>query len=161
MSANAGFSCNTDRSGGSDPQLVQGIRVYGAFANKAIDARLTAESTLTRIVEASTDKADRFTRAYIRGAQDYILALKDGRFGGPNAARVIDVLSRRTDLTDRELYKYIVPSGLSADGNVNAQSLRKVVLFFKEDGLISDPAIEVDAVLDRSFVDRALKSPGR
>jgi hypothetical protein len=70
MSSNAGFSCNTDRSGGSDPHLVQGIRVYGAFA-KAIDTGLTAEPTLTRIVEASTDKADRFTRAYIRGAQDY------------------------------------------------------------------------------------------
>jgi hypothetical protein len=74
---------------------------------------------------------------------------------------VIDVLSRRTELTDRELYKHIVPSGLSADGHVNAQSLRKDLLFFKEHGLISDPAIEVDAVLDRSFVDRALKSLGR
>jgi NitT/TauT family transport system substrate-binding protein len=161
-----------------------------AYRNKAIDASITNEPTMTLAIDEKVavraagndvtypdqqtavvfysgnfaakrrDVAERFMRAYIRGIRDYNDALKDGRFAGPTADEVIAILTESTSVKDAALYRRITPSAVNPDGAVNMNSLRKDLAFFREQKLVEAKDASVDAVVDNSFVTAAVAKLG-
>jgi NitT/TauT family transport system substrate-binding protein len=105
------------------------------------------------------DAARRFMRAYIRAVRFYNDALKDGRLDGPTADEVITILAEATPIKSRDIYKAITPTGMNPDGRVNAESLAYDLAFYREQGLIRGE-VTIDAVVDHSFADAALKDLG-
>ncbi|MFL5094876.1 MAG: ABC transporter substrate-binding protein [Xanthobacteraceae bacterium] len=105
------------------------------------------------------DAARRFMRAYIRAVRFYNDALKDGRLDGPTADEVIAILAEATPIKSRDIYKAITPTGMNPDGRVNAESLAYDLAFYREQGLIRGE-VTIDAVVDHSFADAAVKELG-
>jgi NitT/TauT family transport system substrate-binding protein len=66
---------------------------------------------------------------------------------------------KTTSLKDRNLFKSMIPNGISPDGAVNKESLAEDLRFFVAEGLIEKP-VKVNDVLDMSFVDNAVKKLG-
>jgi NitT/TauT family transport system substrate-binding protein len=152
-----------------------------AYRNKAIDASITNEPTMTRTIEEGVavrvagndviypdqqtavtffsdrfirerrELAQRFMRAYIRGVRIYNDALKDGRMAGPRAEEVIAILTRYTAIKDAGIFRRMVPSWVNPNGDVNMASLNKDLDFFRELGLIEKKDISVEKVVDSSF----------
>jgi NitT/TauT family transport system substrate-binding protein len=160
-----------------------------AYRNKAIDASITNEPTMTRAIEENAatrivgndvtypdqqtavvfyadafakkrELAERFMRAYLRGVRVYNDALKDGRFAGPRADEVIGILTKATPIKDAALFRRIVPSWANPDGAVNLTGLRADLAFFRALGLIENKDIAVDQVVDNSFVRAAVEKLG-
>ena len=103
--------------------------------------------------------AVRFMRAYLRAVRFYNGALRDGHLAGPNADEVIAILSEATPIKARAIYAAITPTGMNPDGRVNSDSLAYDLAFYREQGLIK-AAINLDEVLDGSFVEQVLKEIG-
>jgi NitT/TauT family transport system substrate-binding protein len=161
-----------------------------AYRNKAIDASITNEPTMTRAIEEGIavrvagndvtypdqqtavvfyadsfirnrrDVAERFMRAYVRGIRIYNDALQDGRLAGPKAAEVIPILLKYTPIKEEAMLRRIVPSAVNPDGEVNVASLKKDLEFFRELGLIEKKNVGVDSVVDNSFVKAAVAELG-
>jgi NitT/TauT family transport system substrate-binding protein len=161
---------------------------FAAFTNGAIDAAISTEPTVTQIVESGVavrmpreefypdqqvalllysdefiakkpDAARRFMVAYVEAVRLYNDALQDGRFAGPAANEVIDILAANTVVRDRTLYPKMVPAGINPDGHVNEASLQKDYAFFKSQGLIPQD-VDVKQMVDNQFVDFAVKTLG-
>lgn len=160
-----------------------------ALANGAIDASITTEPTVSAIVKAGTavrftgndafypnaqtavilyggnfatqrkDVATRFMKAYIRAVRDYNDTLKDGHLAGNGADELISIFIRYGKIKDPVLLKAMTTHGVNPDGWVNVDSMKKDWIFFKEHGQVKG-SVTVDQVLDRSFVDAALKELG-
>jgi NitT/TauT family transport system substrate-binding protein len=161
-----------------------------AMTNKAIDASLTTEPLVTLAVKrgvavafSKTDLypnqviaallyggefinkrpevAKKFMVAYLQAVRFYNDALVDGRFKGPNAKEVVDILIASTPLKDRSLYDDVIANWCNPDGRVNEASLRKDTAFFRtrKDFDLS-PKASVEASIDNSFVDYALSVLG-
>ncbi len=105
------------------------------------------------------DAARRFMRAYVRAVRFYNGALQNGRLDGPNAEEVIAILSDATPIKSRDIYKAITPTGMNPDGRVNRASLAYDLAFYAGQGLIKGH-VDLDAVLDDSFVEAALNELG-
>ena len=161
-----------------------------AYRNKAIDASITNEPTMTRAIDegvavrvAGNDVtypdqqtavvfysdnfirnrrhlAERFMRAYVRGIRVYNDALKDGRLAGPKAAEVIPILQKYTPIKDEAMLRRIIPNAVNPDAQVNLASLKKDFAFFQELGLIEKRSVNVDGVVDSSFVQAAVAQLG-
>jgi NitT/TauT family transport system substrate-binding protein len=157
-----------------------------AFANAKIDAAITSEPDATaaeklgvavRVMGSDAwyprqqlsvviyggdfaknrhDVGVHFMRAYIKAARYYYGALAGGHLAGPNAADVIAILSAATSIKDPAVYRAITPSSVDPDGRLNLASMRKDLQFFKNQGLI-EGKVEVEDVIDTSFVDEAIK----
>jgi NitT/TauT family transport system substrate-binding protein len=105
------------------------------------------------------DVAQRFMRAYIKGARFYYGALKDGHFAGPNAREVIAILTETTNIKDPGTYREIRPSALNPDGRLNLVSMRKDLAYFRDQGIV-EGKVTVEDVVDESFVRAAAKELG-
>jgi NitT/TauT family transport system substrate-binding protein len=166
------------------PQMIAALR------NKAIDAAMMTEPSITRAVDAGVAvkvadyndfypnqqtsvliysetfikerraTAQKFMRAYVRGLRYYYGALKDGKIAGENADKVIDILVRNTAITDPNVYRKLAPSGVDPDGRIATASLRNDLELFKRLKLIDDPKITVDDIVDLSFVEETEKELG-
>jgi NitT/TauT family transport system substrate-binding protein len=160
-----------------------------AFANKAIDASITNEPTVSMAVKKGVavrvagndiiypgqqtavvlysgvfakeqpEAAKKFMRAYIKGVREYNDALKDGKIAGKNANEVIAILTEYTAIKDPEVYRSIVPSACDPNGRVNFDSLRKDFAFFKEQDLIKGK-VEANEIFDNSFVEAVVRELG-
>jgi NitT/TauT family transport system substrate-binding protein len=159
-----------------------------ALANKAIDVGVTAEPSATQAVnqgyavrfsapdhypnqqiavllygdlfiKSRSDVATKFMVAYLEGVRFYNGALKDGHFSGPNAPELIDILVEFTKVKDRSLYADMTPNGCNPDGHVDMPSLTEDFEFYKAHGYL-EGTTTVDVLVDKTFVDRALKILG-
>jgi NitT/TauT family transport system substrate-binding protein len=160
-----------------------------AFANKAIDASITNEPTVSMAVKNGVatriagndiiypgqqtavvlysgvfakeqpEAAKKFMRAYLKGVRYYNDALKDGKIAGKNADEVISILTEYTAIKDPEVYRSIVPNACNPDGRVNADSLRKDFAFFNEQGLIKGK-VDFNEIFDNSYVDAVVRELG-
>jgi NitT/TauT family transport system substrate-binding protein len=100
-----------------------------------------------------------FMRAYLRGVRFYNDAMKDGHLAGPTAEEVIAILVESTPIKDPAVFRAITPNGNNPNGRVNAVSLKHDQDFYRELGLLIGD-VDVDKVVDYSFVDAALKTLG-
>jgi NitT/TauT family transport system substrate-binding protein len=160
-----------------------------ALENKAIDAALTGEPSATKAVQmgaavrimgddviypdhqvgvvlysgtfakAHADVAKRFMTAYLRAVRDYNDALKDGKLAGPRADEIVAILTQYTTIKDPAVYRAISPQGCDPDGKVHEASLKKDLVFFKDQGQVKSK-VTVEDTLDNSFADAAAKELG-
>jgi NitT/TauT family transport system substrate-binding protein len=105
------------------------------------------------------DAADRFMRAYIRAVRFYNGALQNSHLAGPNADKVIEILSASTAVKDAAIYRAITPTGMNPDGRVNVQSLEDDLAFYREQGLVKGK-VDMARLVDHSFADAAVKALG-
>lgn len=159
-----------------------------ALTSKAIDASITTEPLATEAISGGIatrlsddtlypdqqvavllygsdlitkrrDVAERFMIAYVKAARIYNDATKGGHFDGQGADAVVDLIMKTTGLKNREIFKSMIPNGISPDGAVNKASLAEDLRFFVAEGLIEKP-VKVEDVLDMSFVDNAIRKLG-
>ncbi len=160
-----------------------------AIANGAIDASLTSEPTMTFMLRANSavrlagvdafypghqtsvvlysgkfikdhpDTARKFMVAYLRAARFYNDALAHGKFAGPNADRVIAILTQNAKIKDPALYRALVPSACDPNGTLDMASLRKDFEFFQQQKMIKAD-LTVDQVVDQSFARAAAAQLG-
>jgi NitT/TauT family transport system substrate-binding protein len=160
-----------------------------AFQNKAIDAAVTTEPSATKaqqmgvavrvaggdevfpnqqvavilyggqFIKEHPQEGRKFMKAYLKGVRDYNDVIVKGRLAGRGADEVIKILTTDTVIKDPAVYKAIVVNGCNPDGKVNVDSLKKDLQFFRDRNLIQGD-VNVDQVLDHSFVDAALKELG-
>ena len=160
-----------------------------AFVNGAIDASLTAEPALTntlktgsavlysrigqfyphqqsasviygvKLLKQEPDKAQKFMRAYVRGARFYYDAIVNNALTGRTAPQVIEILTKYTAVKDRAIYRVIAPPAINPDGALYLASMQKDWQFFKDTGQISGK-VTVDQIVDLSYVNAAVASLG-
>jgi NitT/TauT family transport system substrate-binding protein len=175
--------------GDAQPVYLGFSRHLPAFENGAIDAALTAEPMVTRILQAGSavrfvsndkiyprqqsavllygapfitkraDVATKFMRAYVRGARFYNDAVENGTLSGPAAPEVISILAKYSTIKDPKLLATITPFSVNPDGALNVESLRRDWQFFKDTGRI-DGKVTVDDIIDLRFVEAAVKELG-
>jgi NitT/TauT family transport system substrate-binding protein len=162
--------------------------MYAALQNGAVDGAVTNEPTLTRLLhdgvavkagkeiiypgqqvavilysddfaERRKDVAQRFMRAYVRGARDYNDALVDGSLAGPQGNDVIAALVENTAIKDEAVYRGMTPFVFNPDARVSLASLVNDLAFYKSRGLVPDDAA-IEPYVDMSFVDAALADLG-
>jgi NitT/TauT family transport system substrate-binding protein len=160
-----------------------------AYANGGIDASLTVEPTLSRIVKSGTavrlagideiypnfqtavifysdkfakeqpEQAKKFMRALIRGARDYNDALEHGHLTGPGADDIIAILTEYSFIKDPAVHRAITSHYFDPNGQVNVAALKDAWQFFKDTKQI-DGSVTVDQIVDLSFAKWAAESLG-
>ncbi len=104
--------------------------------------------------------AQRFMVAYLQGVRFYNGAIKDGKFAGPHADEVIDILVKETRYKDPALYRKVVPNGCDPNGRVDRPSLETDLAFYRQEKFLETDKIGVADVVDDSYVEAALKTVG-
>jgi len=172
-----------------DPVFLGFPNQIAAYANKAIDASLTVEPTVTELLKQGTakklvsadqvfpdyqtavifygpkfmkdqpDNAKKFMVALVKAIRFYDDALKDGHIAGPNADEVIKILTQYSFIKDAAVHRAIVSQAIDPDGGLNMPSLQMAWQYFKDTKEI-DGTVKVDDVVDLSYVHAASKLLG-
>src|SRR5271155_4385565 len=172
-----------------DPVFLGFPNQIAAYANKAIDASLTVEPTVSELLHQGTakklvsadqvfpdyqtavifygpkfmkdqpDNAKKFMVALVKAIRFYDDALKDGHIAGPNADEVIKILTQYSFIKDAAVHRAIVSQAIDPDGDINMPSLQMGWRFFKDTKEI-DGTVTVDDVVDLSYVHAASKLLG-
>jgi NitT/TauT family transport system substrate-binding protein len=175
--------------GDIDPVFLGFPNQIAAYVNKGIDASLTVEPTVTKLLQlgaakkiASADdvfpdfqtavifyspkfmqdqpaNAKKFMVALVKGMRFYNDALKDGHIAGPNADEVVKILVEYSFIKDPAVHRAIISQAVDPDGQLNMPSLQMAWQFFKNTKQI-DGAVKVDDVVDLSYVREASKVLG-
>jgi NitT/TauT family transport system substrate-binding protein len=107
------------------------------------------------------DVAVGFMRAYLRAARDWRKATPSGHLTGPGSDEIIDLLAAATALKDHALYREMTAFYIDPNGTVNTAALNNDLAFFRSRGLVADPKITAEALVDPSFAAAAVASLGR
>lgn len=102
-----------------------------------------------------TAVAQRYARAHVRGARDYL----DARAGGANREEIIGILLKHTALKDRPLYDTMPWSGFDPDGRVNVEAIAAAQSWFTEHAYVPRP-IDLQTVIDQRFSEYAAAQLG-
>jgi NitT/TauT family transport system substrate-binding protein len=108
-----------------------------------------------RFIREHRDVGEKWVLAYVKGIRAYNAA-----FGaGTDKDRIVNILATKTDVKDPKLWNAMIPAGLHPDARLNVQSIADAEAFFTRLGLVQN-APPVDAFLDQSFTDAAVKALG-
>ena len=157
-----------------------------ALTNRAVDAAFMSEPFATQVVKggigkvltgtdtilpgyqvtgllytdqfrnAKHDVAQGFMTGFLKGVRAYVAA-----FGG-NATdrdRVIDIMVRRSDIKDAQLWGEMTPTGSSPDGKLDLQSIAESQAYFKTLGLVQNTP-DPPTLVDTSFAEAAVRTLG-
>ncbi|MFI5267849.1 MAG: ABC transporter substrate-binding protein [Chloroflexota bacterium] len=107
----------------------------------------------------NNDKAlsQRYVRAYLRGARDYVKGLIDK--DKAMFDQVVSILIEHTTVKDRTLFEKAIPSGLRPDGMPNVQSIKDDLDYFVKSGVVKQ-SYDINKYLDLSYVEQANKDLG-
>jgi NitT/TauT family transport system substrate-binding protein len=172
-----------------DPVFLGFPNQIAAYANKAIDASLTVEPTVSELLKLGTAKklvtadevfpdyqtavvfygpkfmqerpeaAEKFMVALLKAIRFYDDALKDGHLAGPNADAVVKILTQYSFIKDPEVHRSIVSQAIDPDGDLNIPSLQMAWQFFVDTKQI-DGSVKVKDVVDLSYVHAAAQALG-
>ena len=171
-----------------DPVYLGFPNQIAAYANKGIDASLTVEPTVTKLLQLGAakkimtadeifpgfqtavifyspkftqekDNAKKFMVALVKAMRFYDDSLKGGHIAGTNADEVIDILVKYSFLKDPAVHRAIVSQVVDPDGNLNVPALEMAWKYFKDVGEI-DGKVTVKDVMDMSYVQEATKVLG-
>jgi NitT/TauT family transport system substrate-binding protein len=172
-----------------DPVYLGFPNQIAAYANKGIDASLTVEPTVSKLLQLGAakklitadeifpgfqtavvfyspkfihdqpDNAKKFMVAYVKAVRFYDDSLKGGHIAGPNADSVIDTLVKYSFLKDPAVHRAIISQAVDPDGELNMPSLQMAWQYFKDVGEI-DGKVTVSDVVDLSYVHEAAKVLG-
>ena len=105
-------------------------------------------------IEKHPDLARKFMVAYVKALRDYNKA-----FDGGDKKEVLSILAKYTGGDDPSIFERVVPVGLHPDGRLNVKGLEDDARWFLEHGYIKAMP-KMDAIVDESFVDFAVKTLG-
>lgn len=172
-----------------DPVYLGFPNQIAAYANKGIDASLTVEPTVTKLLQIGVAKklitaddvfpdfqtaviyyspkfihdqpenAKKFMVALVKAIRFYDGSLKDGHIAGPNADAVINILVKYSFIKDPAVHRAIVSQAVDPNGDINRPSLQMAWQYFKNAGQI-DGKVTLDDVIDLSYVHAAAKELG-
>jgi NitT/TauT family transport system substrate-binding protein len=171
-----------------DPVYLGFPNQIAAYANKGIDASLTVEPTVTKLLQLGAAKklvtaddifpgfqtaviffspkfaqqkatANKFMVALVKAMRFYDDSLKDGHIAGPNADAVINILVKYSFLKDPKVHRAIVSQVVDPNGELNVPALQMAWQYFKDAGQI-DGKVTVKDVIDLSYVREAAKVLG-
>jgi len=100
-------------------------------------------------------QAQGFMNAYVRGLRDY----NDAFEKGIRKEEIIKILTKNTKIKDADIYRLVVPVGLSPDGLVNVQSLKNDAEWYLQRGYLKKSA-DMDTIVDLSYAKKAAKKLG-
>lgn len=105
---------------------------------------------------AKPEQARAFAVGYLRGVRVYHDAMR----GGPERAAVVQLLTRRTSMTDPAQYDQVQWSYADPNAEIDLASLRDQQAFLAGIGAVQRPQ-PVERMIDRRFLDHALQRLGR
>ncbi|MFB9073427.1 hypothetical protein ACFFX0_20390 [Citricoccus parietis] len=73
---------------------------------------------------------------------------------GEDADEIVGILSEYTEM-DEDLLRGVYFPAISADGGMNTEGLADDLQTFREDGLVEEPDLVIDDIIDTSFVEQA------
>lgn len=150
-----------------------------AYANKGIDASLTVEPTVTKLVQIGAAKtlvtaddifpdfqtavvyygpkfihdqpenAKKVMVALVKAIRFYDDSLKNGHIAGPNADAVVNILVKYSFIKDAAVHRAIVSQAVDPNGDINRAALQMAWQYFKDAGEI-DGKVTLDDVVDLS-----------
>jgi NitT/TauT family transport system substrate-binding protein len=132
-------------------QQGSGVRWKGAdeiYPNHQITVVLYSTGFAARSPEAAV----RFLVAYLRGARDYVTAIK----GGGDRTPLYQILAEYTPIKDLSIYPAMVPSGIRPDGSLNRESLEADQELWASQGHVPQKA-DLTAAIDLQYLEAALR----
>lgn len=109
-------------------------------------------------VEDRPEVGDCFMRSFLKGARTYLEAVPDGKWSGPRAEELSEILGKAFSM-NAELLRRITPTYMDPNGSVNVASLRRDYDFFAERGSLEND-VPVEELVDNSFASRAVAELG-
>jgi NitT/TauT family transport system substrate-binding protein len=106
------------------------------------------------------DVAQKFMVAYLKGVRFYNDALVNGHLRGRTSNEVFAILTEVTKTKDPSVFRAMTANANDPNGHVNVASLKGDFAFLRDQGLLSDPNVSVDAAVDTSFAENAVKTLG-
>lgn len=100
-----------------------------------------------------------FMRAYLKAVRTYLAAVPDGKWTGPRAQEISDIIATGIGM-EPDLLRTAVPTYIDPNGEVNSESLRRDYDFFAEQDYL-ESEVAVDQLIDPSFAERAVRDIGR
>jgi len=122
-----------------------------ALPNDAVAIVLFSQS----FADDRTDAANRFAKAWVRGARDFY----EARTKGVNREEVIAILQQYTALKERALYDTMPWAAINPNGRVNGEALAAQQDWFAAQGYLPRP-VDLTPVLDYRFADNAVAQLG-
>ena len=104
-----------------------------------------------------TDVASRFMVAYLKGVRAYNDALVQGH---KDRDKIINILTKTTFVDDPKIFEKMNPPGLDPDGTVVKTGVVSDQDWYAAQGLVKKK-VDVDKMIDNSFVQFALKAIGK
>jgi NitT/TauT family transport system substrate-binding protein len=171
-----------------DPVYLGFPNQIAAYANKGIDASLTVEPTVTKLLQLGAARklitadeifpgfqtaviffspkfaqekqtANKFMIALVKAIRFYDDSLEGGHIAGPNADAVINILVKYSFLKDPAVHRAIISQAVDPNGELNVPALQMAWQYFKDAGQI-DGKVTVKDVIDLSYVREAVKVLG-
>ena len=161
-----------------------------AFESKAIDGAIMIEPFATTLEKAGTavhvaltediypgaeislvfygekfaterqEVAQRYMKAFLRGARDYNDAIDNGVWRDTEKARdVLRIYAKGVGMSETAL-RETRPQYSDPDGRVNLDALARDLVFFRKYGLVTSKTITADMIVDQSFAQGAVKELG-
>ena len=113
-----------------------------------------------KFIKARPQVATRFMKAFLRGARDLKDAMDNGRWkSGTGADDVIRIFSTAVNMPEAVI-RAMTPQFPDPDGEVNVESLRMDLAYFKESGDVTSKTITAEEIVDLSFARAAAKALG-
>ena len=103
--------------------------------------------------------AQKFMRAYVKATRDFNDAVADGKLSGPGGEEIVQILAKYSNVKDPAVLRALTVHGAHPDGAMNVDSLKKDLVFFKEQGDVKG-SVQVEQVIDLSFIEATLKELG-
>jgi NitT/TauT family transport system substrate-binding protein len=163
-----------------DPIYLGFPNQIAAYANKGIDASLTVEPTVTKLLQLGFAKklvpadevfpgfqtavifySPKFIKDPVTARKFMIALVKAIRFydGALKGGHLIKILVKYSFIKDPAVYRAIVSQTVDPDGEINLPSLQMAWQFFKDTGEI-DGKVTVKDLIDLSYVHEAAKVLG-
>jgi NitT/TauT family transport system substrate-binding protein len=157
-----------------------------AFQNGAIDASITTEPMVSKIVkqgvavrftgndafypngqiavvlyagdfaEKRPQVAKRFMKAYLRAVREFNAAVVNGHLTGPGSDEMVAILAKYSVIKDADTLRTMYVHGTDPDGKLSVEGLKKDLAFFKMTGDVKGN-VSIDQVVDLSFAESAAK----
>ena len=113
-----------------------------------------------KFIKERPQVATRFMKAFLRGARDLKDAMDNGRWkSGTGADDVIRIFATAVNMPEAVI-RAMTPQFPDADGEVNVESLRMDLAYFKESGDVTSKTITAEEIVDLTFARAAAKALG-
>ena len=113
-----------------------------------------------KFIKERPQVATRFMKAFLRGARDFKDAIDAGRWkSGPVADDVIRIFAKNVNMPEAVI-RGMTPQFADADGDINVESLRMDLAWFKQSGDVTSKTITADMIVDLTFARAAAKDLG-